>query len=165
MFVPPLTAENITQPHSSNPHNKLIANVLYSTSYIEKWGSGVKRITDACAYRNVETPTWTTDGYFVTVTFKRPDFNANGTKDGTKDDTKDGTKELSDRQIDILSMIAEDCTITSPKISQKMSQKMSQKESSLRTIKRDLADLQLKGFITREGGRKNGHWVILKQIE
>ena len=42
---------------SSNPHNKLIANVLYSTSYIERWGSGVKRITDACAYRNVETPT------------------------------------------------------------------------------------------------------------
>ena len=47
--------------------------VDYSTSYIERWGSGVKRITDACAYRNVETPTWTTDGYFVTVTFKRPD--------------------------------------------------------------------------------------------
>ena len=142
----------------------------------------MKRITDACAYRNVETPTWTTDGYFVTVTFKRPDYNANGTKDVPKDDTindtkddikddtkdciKDCIKELSERQVDILFMIAEDCTITSQKIAQKMSQKMSQKESSKqRTVKRDLADLQAKGIIAREGGRKNGRWVILKPLE
>ena len=122
----------------------------------------MRRITDACAYRNVETPTWTTDGYFVTVTFKRPDYNANGIKDGIKD----GIKELSERQVDILSIIAEDCTITSQKIAQKMSQKMSQKESSIqRTVKRDLADLQAKGIIAREGGRKNGRWVILKSIK
>lgn len=150
---------------SSNPHNKLIANVLYSTSYIERWGSGVKRITDACAYRNVETPTWTTDGYFVTVTFKRPDYNANGIKDGiindTKDCIKDCIKELSDRQVDMLCMIAEDCTITSQKIAQKIAQKGS---VSQRTIMYDLADLQAKGIIAREGGRKNGRWVILKSI-
>ena len=33
------------------------------------------------------------------------------------------------------------------------------------TVKRDLADLQTKGIIAREGGRKNGRWVILKTIE
>ena len=140
--------------------------VDYSTSYIERWGSGVKRITDACAYRNVETPTWTTDGYFVTVTFKRPDYNANGTKDGTINDTKDCIKdcikELSDRQVDMLYMIAEDCTITSQKIAQKIAQKGS---VSQRTIMYDLADLQAKGIIAREGGRKNGRWVILKPLE
>ena len=98
----------------------------------------------------------------MTVTFKRPDYDANSTKDDTKDCIKDCTIEISDRQIDILSMIAEDCTITS----QKMSQKMSQKESSIqRTVKRDLADLQAKGIIAREGGRKNGRWVILKPLE
>ena len=148
--------------------------VDYSTSYIERWGSGVKRITDACAYRNVETPTWTTDGYFVTVTFKRPDYNANvpidvpeddtknDTKDDTKDSIKDCVKELSERQVDILSMIAEDCTITSQKIAQKIAQKGS---VSQRTIMYDLADLQAKGIIAREGGRKNGRWVILKPLE
>ena len=58
----------------------------------------------------------------------------------------------------VLSLIARDNTITS----QTMSQKMSQKETSLqRAIKRDLADLQSKGIIKREGGRKDGHWVIL----
>ena len=33
------------------------------------------------------------------------------------------------------------------------------------TIKRDLADLQAKGIIAREGGRKIGRWVILKSIQ
>ena len=143
-------------------------------SYIERWGSGVKRITDACAYRNVETPTWTTDGYFVTVTFKRPDYNANVpinvpidvTKDvpkddtinDTKDDTKDCIKELSDRQYLIVRFITLNDTITIDEMIQKM------KVSPI-TVKRDLADLQAKGIIAREGGRKNGRWVILKPLE
>ena len=135
-----------TQPHSSNPHNKLIANVLYSTSYIERWGLGVKRITDACAYRNVETPTWTTDGYFVTVTFKRPDYNENGTKDDTINDTKDDTKgcikELSDRQYLMIRFITLNDTITIDEMIQKM------KVSPI-TVKRALADLQAKGVIAR----------------
>lgn len=42
--------DDITQPHSSNPHNKLIANVLYSTSYIERWGLG-KIQPDVAPYR------------------------------------------------------------------------------------------------------------------
>ncbi|MCI6917746.1 hypothetical protein MR813_01675, partial [bacterium] len=29
-----------------------------------------------------------------------------------------------------------------------------------RTIKKDIADLQSKGILSREGGRKNGRWVI-----
>ena len=148
--------------------------MLYSTSYIERWGSGVKRITDACAYRNVETPTWTTDGYFVTVTFKRPDYNANVpinvpidvTKDvpkddtinDTKDDTKDCIKKLSDRQFLMMRLITLNDTITIDEMIQKM------KVSPI-TVKRDLADLQAKGIITREGGRKNGRWVILKSIQ
>ena len=33
------------------------------------------------------------------------------------------------------------------------------------TVKRDLADFQAKGIIAREGGRKNGRWVIQKQIK
>ena len=44
----------------------------------------------------MHSATWTTDGHFVTVTFKRPDYHANGTKDGTKDDTKDNNPIKSD---------------------------------------------------------------------
>lgn len=80
-----------------------------------------------------------------------------------KDFPKDYTKELSDRQRIILDLIAGDCTLTSQKTSQKISQKISQKEPvTQRTIKMDLAELQRKGMLRREGGRKSGVWLICK---
>jgi DeoR/GlpR family transcriptional regulator of sugar metabolism len=43
---------------------------------------------------------------------------------------------------------------------------MSQKiKVSEKTIKRELAVLQEKGILTREGGRKDGKWVILNKKE
>lgn len=44
--------------------------------YLENWGSGARRIMDACKAQGVETPTWCSDGGFVTITFKRPDFKS-----------------------------------------------------------------------------------------
>ena len=67
-------------------------------------------------------------------------------------------KELSDRQYLMLRFITLDDTITIDEMIQKM------KVSPI-TVKRDLADLQAKGIIAREGGRKNGRWVILKPLE
>ena len=67
-------------------------------------------------------------------------------------------KELSDRQYLMLRFITLDDTITIDEMMQKM------KVSPI-TVKRDLADLQAKGIIAREGGRKNGRWVIQKQIK
>lgn len=74
----------------------------------------------------------------------------------TKNDTKDDTKQLSDRQHLIIRLIANKDTITIDEMIQKI------KVSSI-TIKRDLADLQAKGILTREGGRKDGRWVIIKK--
>ena len=92
--------------------------------------------------------------------------NTNGTENFTKDFTinftKDFTKEneseLTERQKETLILLAEDSTLTSQKISQKISQK---KSISSRTVKADLSDLQKKGIISREGGRKNGYWQLL----
>ena len=67
-------------------------------------------------------------------------------------------KELSDRQYLMLRFITLDDTITIDEMMQKM------KVSPI-TVKRDIADLQAKGIIAREGGRKNGRWVIQKQIK
>ena len=44
----------------------------------------------------------------------------------------------------------------------KMSPKMSPKNYLNVKIKRDIEYLQSNGFIIREGGRKEGHWKILK---
>ena len=66
-------------------------------------------------------------------------------------------KDLSERQKIILDFIAENPTLTAKEMSEKMSEKTG---IVPRTIQRDLADLQTKGMIVREGGRKEGKWVI-----
>ena len=54
------------------PASAMIAEALYKSTYLESWGSGAKRIMDACREQGVEEPTWRWDGGFVIVTFKRP---------------------------------------------------------------------------------------------
>ena len=49
-------------------------------TYLENWGSGARRIIDACQAQGVEAPTWCSDGGFVTITFKRPDFKSDTIK-------------------------------------------------------------------------------------
>ena len=77
---------------------------------------------------------------------------------GIKDGTKDGIKEISERQEIILELINHNDTITSSILTQKTG-------LSQRTLMRELASLYEKGFLTREGGRKSGKWVILKPFE
>ena len=104
-----------------------------------------------CKDYGIAEPEWSVTNFDVTITFWR---NGNCPKDFPKD----FPKELSERQELILRMIAEDNTITSQKIAQKISP---DETVTSRTIKKDLAVLQQMGIIKREGGRKQGHWVIL----
>ncbi|WP_368338365.1 ATP-binding protein [Parabacteroides merdae] len=62
------------EPHESFPHNLKVAEALYRMTYLENLGSGAKRIMDACKVQGVDAPTWSSDGGFVTITFKRPYF-------------------------------------------------------------------------------------------
>lgn len=55
-FPPQITPENIKEPHESYPHNLKVAEALYRMTYLENWGSGAKRIMDACQAQGVESP-------------------------------------------------------------------------------------------------------------
>lgn len=91
------------------------------------------------------------------------ELDEGGKKEGKKDNDfpkyfpKESMEEITDRQRIILSLVQSDCTLTSQKISQKISEK---EPVTQRTIKKDIADLQSKGILSREGGRKDGRWVI-----
>mgnify|MGYP002676142786 CR=1 FL=1 len=71
---------------------------------------------------------------------------------------KDQTLELSERQQNIVSVIKLHSTITIPELAQRMSGK---KTVTTRTIERDIAALQAKGILKREGGRKSGKWIVV----
>lgn len=94
----------------------------------------------------------TTDSNVVT--------DSNVIKDDVKGGVKDVVKELSERQKIILDFISENPALTAKEMSERMSEKAG---IVPRTIQRDLAELQTKGIITREGGRKEGKWVIIKK--
>ena len=75
---------------------------------------------------------------------------------------KDVVKELTDRQQVILKLLALDPTMSAKAISEKISEKTSEKFTVTdRTIESDLAHLKKIGILTREGGRKDGKWVIV----
>ena len=71
VLPPQITPETIKLPHDSYPYNPIIAQVLYKITFLENWGSGVQRIIETCRSQNLGEPVWTSDGAFVTVTFKR----------------------------------------------------------------------------------------------
>ena len=80
IFPSQITPENIKGPHDSYPYNVKMAEVLYRSMWLENWGSGARRIMEACEEQGVEEPTWRWDGGFVYVTFKRPAKGANNTQ-------------------------------------------------------------------------------------
>ena len=129
---------------------------MYSTNYIENWGSGVKRIMEACQKRGVAAPTWSINGGFVVVTFMRPakgvtqDVTQGGTQGGTQDGTQGGTQEeILDKWIE--NQIRENPQITTEELAQ-----MSKK--GLRTIKRHIAKMP---HIRYVGSGYSGYWEVL----
>lgn len=75
-----------------------------------------------------------------------------------RDGVKDGVKELSEIQMIIISEIQKFPSITTSELAQKIDVKF-------RTLQRHISQLQSLGILTREGGRKEGHWVIIKDRE
>ena len=72
----------------------------------------------------------------------------------TNDVTIDVTKELSERQRVIVEMVKKNAMVTIAEMSLKTG-------VTIRTIKRDINTLYDKGIIWREGGRKEGKWIIV----
>ncbi|WP_455505430.1 ATP-binding protein [Coprobacter sp.] len=113
-FPPQITPENIKEPHESYPHNLKVAEALYRMTYLENWGSGARRIMDACQAQGVETPTWSSDGGFVTITFKRPDFKSDIIENDKEDKkiTEEGKYPISTPQVELLIQKMEDSYMT-----------------------------------------------------
>ena len=162
ILPPQITPKNISMPHISYPYNPLIANVLYSATYIENWGSGIKRILDACLKRGVAAPTWTIHGGFVVVTFMRPAKDV--TQSDTQGDTQNGTQETTGKSTlkstlkgtkkKIVEIMANDSTVTIPQIAEQL-------KLHPRGIDKHIKQLQEQGFVRRIGGDKGGHWEIV----
>ena len=66
-----LTPDTIKHSHASYPYNPLIASVLFKSSFLESWGSGVSRMMDACRMQGLSEPNYETNGGFVKIIFRK----------------------------------------------------------------------------------------------
>ena len=138
---------------SSERRNPILANVMAQLDFMEKRGSGLTRICNETkaleGYKDELKPVFqSTPTQFQTIIYANVEE-----KVGVKDVTKDVTKELPERQLVILQMISANASITISAMSQKTG-------VVIRTIKRDIENLQTSGCLTRKGGRKDGEWLL-----
>lgn len=144
--------------------NRRLGEFLKELDLTEGRATGIPTIQDELRENGSPQATIETDEertYFLIDIPCHPDFisdkvvlNADFIKDFTKDFIKTNQPKLTERQCDILLMIAEDSSLTSQKISQKTG-------VTQRTVLTDLTFLQSMGIVSREGGRKEGKWVII----
>lgn len=141
---PALTKEELFEEHSSYPNNCLIADQLYQTKHIEKFGTGFTDLLYSCRKAGLKDPVVDDSRSEVTVTIKR-----NRTAD------KKQIKEVKDSEIILL--LLENPTLSIEKLANKQQITV----SALRTRINKFKDC---GILKREGARKNGKWVFTSKF-
>lgn len=131
-----LTPETIKSAHASYPYNPLIAEVLYRSSFLESWGSGVGRMVDACKAQGVPEPEYEVYGGFVKIVFRRT--------------TVKTTVKTTER---ILKLIVANPHITMEELA---------RECGLTPdgVYYHTKRLREQGVLVRKNGRKEGYWEV-----
>jgi len=66
-----LTIESLKTEHSSFPKNPLIASIFYYAGFIERWGSGTKRMIDLCKAQGLPEPVFKEEFGGISVCFRK----------------------------------------------------------------------------------------------
>jgi ATP-dependent DNA helicase RecG len=108
--------------------------------FMEKAGTGIKRVTDACNINGNACSFSFSDAFWVKM------------KSNVTDNVTDN---VTNNRLDIiLEFIKNDNTITTEEIAKKM-------DVSKRTILRDIDKLKTQNKIERIGNTKTGHWKMI----
>jgi len=126
----------------SEARNRLLVDLLARTDFMEKAGTGIKRVTNACIENGNKVDFEFSDSFWVTIYSNKSTVTAN--------DTDNDTDNRLNR---IISLISENKYITTRELAHKCS-------VSQATIKRDIEKLKNQNTIKRVGKEKSGHWQI-----
>ena len=164
------------QNHDSMHINPLISNAFKYAGFVEKFGTGIPKMLNACKSGGNPEPEYNVYEKSISLVLKPSEKymllveqlygrnindikqNTNVGKDVGKDDvllSRESSKGSDIRRNAILDLIRSNPSITIPEIA--IIQKV-----STRTIERDLDWLKDRGIIAREGSRSDGQWVIVE---
>jgi len=128
-----LSIEQLFQAHESIPRNPLIAEVCYKAGYIDSWGRGVEKISEACKAAGLAEPVFQERSGGVLVELQR-------------------TPEKGSEKI--LRMLSKNPEMTIAELASSIG-------ISTRGIEKNLKSLQERGKLTRVGPDKGGHWEVI----
>ena len=139
----------------SKPRNPAIARAFAYMKIIEKWGTGIPRLFEACKEYGLPKPELVDfDGDFRVNMYRKVEKEVGD--NGTTTQATQGTTqvELSEDDKAVLTALAEDPEITQKEIAAKLDWKIDRVKYYLNKLKR-------KGIIKRVGTSQNGHWEVL----
>ncbi len=145
----------INKQEPSRPRNPLIVKILYLSGEIETWGTGLRKIYNACKEENLKVEFDDRKlAFFVVFYRKELDKLVENTEKNlnTKVESKVESK-LTNNQKKILALISESPNMILTKLSEKVG-------ISVTSVSNNLKKLTEKGIIKRIGADKNGHWQI-----
>lgn len=158
-----LSVEKLFQTHRSIPRNPLIAEVCYRVGYIDSWGRGIEKITDACKATGLPEPIIEENSGEIAIELvKMPASEKAVSEDhrgdfGTISDETSGKRRESVGKTSgmILDACRENPSITIPEMAEKIG-------ITERSVQRNIQKLQADGLLRRVGGRKEGLWEVIR---
>lgn len=129
--------------------NPVLADMFQQMKLAEHWGTGIRRVRDACLENGLQPPTYDCDDMGVLVTFLRPDVNA----DRVPKNLLPKTAARTAAQDKVLAFIAENSKVS-------VSQIMKHMECSRSTAMRLIGGLLEQDLITKDGAFKNVRYVL-----
>ncbi|MDN3507003.1 MAG: ATP-binding protein [Simkaniaceae bacterium] len=127
----------------SRVRNRVIAKVFHELKLMEEWGSGYKRVIQACQNEGYLEPNWMEHGTTMRVTFYS----------GRKKTTSTST-ELTERQKAILSLFRKGKSLPFRTIFDAFSSEISE-----RMLRYELSQLKNKGLLTPKGKGPSTVWA------
>ena len=153
-----LTPATIKSSHASYPYNPLIAEVLYRSSFLESWGSGVSRMVDACKAQGVPEPEYEVNGGFVRIVFRRATGKTTEKMDeGVNGPVNGPVKSLSESLKQLYIVVCENQGLNTKQIAELLGRPAT-------TVKKQLTTLRKKALIEhRDSDKTGGYYPVAKK--
>ena len=140
----------------SYPRNRLLVDLLSRTNLMERAGTGIKRIKDACVLNKNNVEIRPLETYFFVEIYSSENY-AKLQKTGERVGERVGEK-LTENQEKIIHLISLNKWISIKELSEEVG-------IAEKNIENNLSKLKIKGLLKRMGPDKGGHWEILEKRE
>lgn len=137
-----MTIEDLKKPHYSRPHNPDIAHVFFLRGYVERIGSGIKRIMNAFAQQGLPEPGWSVNSGGICFTAKQ-----------------ETAHDLSKRELELVKSLKPGDSITRRKYREGPGKSVSVRQSSM-----DLKHLVTKGYLSEKGAGSKSHYIRTDKV-